>query len=289
MTIIGLKKAEQGEPTRMEDNLKIKEIVKEKYGAIALKTDKQTSCSCCRGADVSDAEIYTTFSQDYSGLDGYMKDADLGLGCGIPTDAVSLQPGETVVDLGSGAGNDVFIARRIVGPEGKVIGIDMTESMIERARENARKLGAANVEFRLGDIENMPIEDNTADVVVSNCVINLVPDKRKAFQEIYRILQPKGRFGISDIVIKGKLPAKIQSAAEMYAGCVAGALNKDAYLGIVAEAGFSNISLKKEKVYAIPNSILLQYLSQQELDAFKNSGAQILSIMVYGEKPEGNT
>ena len=289
MTIIGLKKAEQGEKTRMDDKLKIKEIVKEKYGAIALKTDKKASCSCCCGGDVSDAEIYTTFSQDYSRLDGYMKDADLGLGCGIPTDAVNLQPGETVVDLGSGAGNDVFIARRIVGPEGKVIGIDMTESMIERARENARKLGAANVEFRLGDIENMPIEDNTADVVVSNCVINLVPDKLKAFQEIYRILKPKGRFGISDIVITGKLPAKIQSAAEMYAGCVAGALNKDAYLGIVAEAGFTNISLKKEKVYAIPDSILLQYLSQQELDEFKNSGAQILSITVYGEKPEGNT
>ena len=261
-------------------------LVKEQYTEIAKATDQGASCSCCCCGDVSDAEIYTTFTGLF-GLDGYMKDADLGLGCGIPTDAVSLQPGETVVDLGSGAGNDVFIARRIVG--GKVIGIDMTESMIERARENARKLGAANVEFRLGDIENMPIEDNTADVVVSNCVINLVPDKLKAFQEIYRILKPQGRFGISDIVITGKLPAKIQSAAEMYAGCVAGALNKDAYLGIVAEAGFTNISLKKEKVYAIPDSILLQYLSQQELDEFKNSGAQILSITVYGEKPEGNT
>lgn len=287
MTIIGLKKAEQGKKTRMDDKLKIKEIVKEKYGAIALKADKQASCCCC--GDVSDAEIYTTFSQDYSRLDGYMKDADLGLGCGVPTDAVNLQFGETVVDLGSGAGNDVFIARRIVGPAGIVIGIDMTESMIERARENARKLGAANVEFRLGDIENMPIDDNTADVVVSNCVINLVPGKLKAFQEIYRILKPKGRFGISDIVITGKLPAKIQSAAEMYAGCVAGALNKDAYLGIVAEAGFANISLKKEKVYALPDSILLQYLLQQELDEFKNSRTQILSITVYGEKPEGTT
>jgi SAM-dependent methyltransferase len=273
----------------MDDKLKIKEIVKEKYGAIALKTDKKASCSCCCSGEISDAEIYTTFSQDYSRLDGYMKDADLGLGCGIPTDAVNLQPGDIVVDLGSGAGNDVFIARRIVGPEGKVIGIDMTESMIERARENARKLGAANVEFRLGDIENMPIEDTTADVVVSNCVINLVPDKLKAFQEIYRILKPKGRFGISDIVVTGRLPAKIQSAAEMYAGCVAGALNRDAYLGIVAEAGFTNISLKKETVYALPDSILLQYLSQQELDAFKNSGAQILSITVYGEKPESTT
>lgn len=268
----------------MDDKLKMKEIVKEKYGAIALKTDKKASCTCCCSGS-TDAEIYTTFSQDYSMLDGYMKDADLGLGCGIPTDAVNLQPGDTVVDLGSGAGNDVFIARRIVGPEGKVIGIDMTESMIKRARENARKLGAANVEFRLGDIENMPIEDNTADVVVSNCVINLVPDKLKAYQEIYRVLKPGGRFGISDIVVNGKLPWKIQSAAEMYAGCVAGALTKDAYLNSVAEAGFATIAIKKEKVFSLPDSILLNYLSQSEIDQYKESGVQILSITVYGEKP----
>ena len=271
----------------MDDKLKIKEIVKEKYGSIALKEEGKQACSCCCG-DVSDAEIYTTFSQDYSKLDGYVKDADLGLGCGIPTDAADLQQGETVVDLGSGAGNDVFIARRTVGPQGRVIGIDMTEAMIERARENARKLGAENVEFRLGDIENMPVDDNTAHVVVSNCVINLVPDKLKAFQEIYRILRPKGRFAISDIVLEGALPAKIRAAAEMYAGCVAGAMSRDAYLGIAAEAGFENISIKKEKVYVIPDSILLLYLTQEEIEEFNNSGVQIISITIYGEKPKGD-
>ncbi len=136
--------------------------------------------------------IYTTFSQDYSKKDGYVKDADLGLGCGMPTDTAAIKPGETVIDLGSGAGNDVFIAQRIVGTTGRVIGIDMTQAMIELAQQNAGKLGYKNVEFRLGDIEQMPIDDNTADVVVSNCVINLVPDKLKAFQEIHRVLKPAG-------------------------------------------------------------------------------------------------
>ena len=268
----------------MSSKDEIKKIVKKKYAEIAKKSPAAASCSCCCPGGTA-ADIYTTFSPDYSKKDGYVKDADLGLGCGMPTDTAAIKPGETVIDLGSGAGNDVFIAQRIVGPSGRVIGIDMTQAMIELAQQNARKLGYKNVEFRLGDIEHMPIEGNTADVVVSNCVINLVPDKLKAFQEIYRILKPKGRFGISDIVITGKLPAKIQSAAEMYAGCVAGALNKDAYLGIVAEAGFTNISLKKEKVYAIPDAILLQYLSQEELNTFKNSDVRILSITVYGEKP----
>ena len=233
----------------------------------------------------SDQEIYTTFHQDYTGRDGYVKDADLGLGCGIPTDAVQLQAGETVVDLGSGAGNDAFIAQRLVGQTGRVIGIDMTQAMIDRAQENARKLGCENVEFRLGDIEQMPLDDAVADVVVSNCVINLVPDKHAAFREIYRILKPGGRFGISDIVVTGVLPAKIQTAAEMYAGCIAGAVSKDEYMGIVARAGFVNIAVKKETVYAIPDGALLKYLSQDEIDDYKKSGVRILSITVYGEKP----
>jgi len=268
----------------MKSPSKIKEIVKEKYGEIAKTTGMKTSCSCCCSGD-SSADVYTTFHQDYSKKDGYVKDADLGLGCGIPTDAVKLKLGETVIDLGSGAGNDVFIAQKLVGTTGKVIGIDMTQAMIDRARENAAKLGYKNVEFRLGDIEQLPVDDNTADVVVSNCVINLVPDKLKAFQGIFRVLKPGGRFGISDIVITGKLPAKIQEAAEMYAGCVAGALNKEVYLSIVAETGFANIDVKKEKVYAIPDVILLKHLSQDELHEYKQSGVRILSITVYGEKP----
>jgi len=268
----------------MEGKDKIKNIVKEKYAEIAKKSDAGYSCSgCCSGSPAAD--IYTTFSPDYSKKDGYVKDADLGLGCGIPTDTVNIKPGETVVDLGSGAGNDIFIAQRLVGATGTVIGIDMTEAMIERARQNAVKFGYTNVEFRLGDIEQLPVADDIADVVVSNCVINLVPDKLKAFQEIYRILKPGGRFGVSDIVITGTLPPKIQSAAEMYAGCVAGALNKDNYLQLIAEAGLAGVSITKEIVYAIPDAVLLQYLSLDELHDYKQSGARIISITVYGEKP----
>ena len=228
---------------------------------------------------------YTVFSQDYAKKDGYVKDADLGLGCGMPTDTAAIKPGETVIDLGSGAGNDVFIAQRIVGATGRVIGIDMTQDMIELAQRNAGKLGYENVEFRLGDIEQMPVEDNTADVVVSNCVINLVPDKLKAYQEIYRVLKPGGRFAISDIVVNGKLPPALQSAAEMYAGCVAGAVNKDAYMGIVAKAGFAGIAIAKEKVFALPDSVLSKFLSPSEIDDYKKSGVIILSITFYGEKP----
>jgi len=268
----------------MKSKDQIKKIVKEKYGEIARKAAIDSSCSCC-GSGSTATSIYTTFSPDYSKKDGYVKDADMGLGDGIPTDTVNIKPGETVVDLGSGAGNDVFIAQRLVGATGTVIGIDMTEAMIEKAKQNTQKLGYNNVEFRLGDIEQLPVADNTADVVVSNCVINLVPDKLRAFQEICRVLKPGGRFGISDIVITGTLPAKIQSAAEMYAGCVAGALNKDTYLQMIAKAGFARVSITKEKVYAIPDDVLSKYLSKEELDDYKQSGVQILSITVYAEKP----
>jgi len=268
----------------MKSDDEIKKVVKEKYGEIARTSGEGSSCSCCCSGGTA-APIYTTFSQDYSKKDGYVKDADLGLGCGIPTDTVNIKPGETVVDLGSGAGNDVFIAQRLVGATGTVIGIDMTEAMIERARQNAKKLGYKNVEFRLGEIERLPVNANAADVIVSNCVINLVPDKLKAFQEIYRVLKPGGRFGISDIVITGTLPPKIQSAAEMYAGCVAGALKKDTYVRIIADAGFTGVAIAKEKVYAIPDAVLLQYLSPDELHDYKQSGTQIVSITVYGEKP----
>lgn len=288
MTFICLAGCLNNEPrkgTIMKSENKIKEIVKEKYAAIARASGAATSCSCsCCCSGEPTADIYTTFRQNYSKKEGYVKEADLGLGCGIPTDTVNLKPGETVIDLGSGAGNDVFIAQRIVGESGKVIGVDMTPAMIDKAKQNAEKLGYKNVEFRLGDIEALPIDDNTADVVISNCVINLVPDKLKAFQEIYRVLKPGGRFGISDIVVTGKLPEKIKSAAEMYAGCIAGALNKDDYLDIVAKAGFVNIAIKKESIYAIPDAALLKYLSPDEINDYKQSGVQILSITVYGEK-----
>jgi len=263
----------------------IKQVVKEKYGEIAKHGKIHSSCSCCSSDTAADVD-YTFFSEDYSKLEGYNPDADLGLGCGIPTDAAKIKPGDTVIDLGSGAGNDVFVARRLVGEAGRVIGIDMTQEMIEKAQENNRKLGYANVEFRFGEIENLPVEDNTANVVISNCVLNLVPDKLKAYQEIYRVLKSGGHFSISDIVLTGILPAKIQAAAEMYAGCVAGALMKEDYINCIRKAGFSNISVVKNKPMTIPDTMLSQLLSVEELKAFKASGSVILSITVYGQKPE---
>jgi SAM-dependent methyltransferase len=226
-----------GERSMREDE--IKQIVKEKYGEIAQQgTARKKSCSCCGPAGAEGVD-FTVFSEDYSSLEGYNPEADLGLGCGIPTGAVVIRPGDTVLDLGSGAGNDVFVARRMAGESGRVIGIDMTQSMIERARKNNRKLGYTNVKFRFGEIESLPVENGSVDVVVSNCVLNLVPDKLRAYREIYRVLKPGGCFGISDVVLTGELPAKIKAAAEMYAGCVAGALKKQEYLGIIRQAGFT--------------------------------------------------
>src|SRR5690606_33945095 len=212
-------------------------------------------------------------------------DADLGLGCGLPTEFAKMKEGDTVVDLGSGAGNDAFIARKIVGAEGKVIGIDFTPEMIEKARENAEKLGFNNIEFRQGDIEDMPLTSNKADVIVSNCVLNLVPNKHKVFSEIYRVLKPAGHFSIYDIVLEGPLPERWKQVAELYAGCVAGAIQKQAYLKMIEEAGFTKIELQKEKEIVLPDEILANYLSQDEIEQYKASNSRIKSITVYAEKP----
>lgn len=224
-------------------------------------------------------------TDDYSEMKGYNADADLGLGCGLPTQFAKIKKGDVVVDLGSGAGNDCFIARAETGETGKVIGIDFTLAMIEKARANVEKLKYNNVEFRQGDIENIPVADNTADVVVSNCVLNLVPDKDKAVSEIYRILKPGGHFSISDIVLIGNLPEKIRNAAEMYAGCVSGALQKNVYLEIIQNNNFENIIIQKEKTIILPDDILSNYLSQEDINQFKQSGAGIYSITVYADKP----
>ncbi|HRJ86200.1 MAG TPA: methyltransferase domain-containing protein, partial [Ignavibacteria bacterium] len=189
-----------------------------------------------------------------------------------------------VVDLGSGAGNDCFVARAETGDTGRVIGIDMTPAMVEKAKANAAKLGFANVEFHLAEIEKMPLADNTADVVVSNCVMNLIPNKVNAFREVYRITKPGGHFSISDIVLTGELPLKMKTAATMYAGCVSGAVLKDEYLEIVKNAGFKNISIQKEKLITIPDQILLDYMTIDEAKQFIRSGSGIFSITVYAEK-----
>ena len=271
----------------METNQEIKEVVRKKYSEIVIN-NQDCGCSCC-GTDGGVTFDYTIMSDDYSKIEGYFSDADLGLGCGLPTEYAGIKTGHIVLDLGSGAGNDVFISRRIVGESGKVIGIDFTDEMIDKARINCDKLGYNNVEFRKGDIENMPIGACTIDVIISNCVLNLVPDKQKAFSEMYRVLKPGGHFCVSDIVIKGELPENLRSAAAIYTGCVGGALNKNEYLRIINESGFENVEIPKEKKISIPDEILLSYISQDELIKFKASGVEILSSTIVAKKPITNS
>ena len=266
----------------METNTEIKEVVRKKYAEIAV-SNQDCVCSCC-GTDAGATFDYTIMSDDYKKIDGYYSEADLGLGCGLPTEFAGIKEGNIILDLGSGAGNDVFIARRIVGDSGKVIGLDFTDEMIDKARLNCDKLGYHNVEFRKGDIEKMPIGACSIDVVISNCVLNLVPDKTKAFSEIYRVLKPGGHFCVSDIVLKGELPDNLKSAAAMYTGCVSGALEKQEYLKIISDTGFIETSIPKEKRINIPDEILLGYIKQEELEAFKVSGAEILSVTVISSK-----
>ena len=270
----------------MKTNASLKEVVKEKYGSIASQSKTQNASSCCGAtACCGGDDAYAVMADEYSHLDGYNPDADLGLGCGLPTEFAKMKEGDTVVDLGSGAGNDAFIARKVVGANGRVIGIDFTPEMITKARENAEKLAFNNIEFRQGDIEEIPLTSNKADVVVSNCVLNLVPNKHKVFSEIYRILKPGGHFSISDIVLEGFLPEKWKEVAELYAGCVSGAIQKQEYLGIIDEAGFQNVVLQKEKDITLPDEILANYLNEEEIAQYKSGKSRIKSITVYAEKP----
>lgn len=262
----------------------IKSIVQEKYGAIAKQSLLQNKTSCCGSTDSCCDVDYTIFSDDYSNQAGYNPDADLGLGCGLPTEFAGIKKGDHVLDLGSGAGNDCFVAHALTGPEGQITGLDFTDAMLEKARLNAEKLGFTNIEFVKGDIEEIPLPDNSFDVVISNCVLNLVPDKEKAFSQIYRVLKPEGHFCISDVVIIGELPDTLQKDAEMYAGCVSGAIQKSDYLQLIASKGFSEIQVRKEKQITIPNEILVRYLSIDELVKFNNSGTGIFSITVTAVK-----
>ncbi|GAA4340723.1 arsenite methyltransferase [Flaviaesturariibacter amylovorans] len=268
----------------MQTEQELKNLVREKYAQIAAQ-DKDTNAASCCGAGGCSTEVYNIMSDDYTQLEGYNADADLGLGCGLPTQFAMITPGQTVIDLGSGAGNDAFIARHEAGESGKVIGIDFTPEMIEKARHNAEVRGFNNVEFRQGDIEKMPVTANTADVIVSNCVLNLVPNKDGVFKEIFRVLKPGGHFSISDIVLVGNLPANIRNAAEMYAGCVSGAIQREVYLELIKVNGFTSILVQKEKQIIIPDDILRNYLSESELESFKRSDVGIYSITVYAQKP----
>jgi arsenite methyltransferase len=272
--------------TTQENATHLKDIVKERYTQIADQTRDENATGCCGTACGCNTIDEALMAEDYTKLQGYVADADLGLGCGLPTEFAQIKAGDTVIDLGSGAGNDVFVARSIVGESGKVIGIDMTQRMIEKARINASKLNVSNVEFRLGEIENMPVAGETADVIVSNCVLNLVPNKQKAFQETFRVLKTGGHFSVSDIVVEGDLPENLKQAAEMYVGCVSGAIQKAEYLDHIKKAGFSNIQIQKEKKISIPDDILKQYISETEIKSLHDSDTRILSITVYAEKNE---
>lgn len=267
----------------MKKDQELKDIVKERYSKIAEQGKAENAASCC-GATTPSNKIYNIMMDDYSETQGYNEEADLGLGCGLPTQFAKIKKGDTVIDLGSGAGNDCFVARHETGVEGKVIGIDFTPIMIEKARANAEKLGYNNVEFREGDIDAMPVSDAVADVIVSNCVLNLVPNKQLVIKEIYRVLKPGGHFSISDIVLVGNLPEALKNDAEMYAGCVAGAIQKSEYLKMITDQGFQNVTIQKEKPITIPDDILNKYLSEDEMKTFNTAATGIFSITVYAEK-----
>jgi SAM-dependent methyltransferase len=222
-----------------EDN--IKNTVLDYYADIAT-----SGKSCCTGSSCcSSSELIQV------GDDSIIRESDLGLSCGLPTQYADLKPGETVLDLGSGAGVDVFRAAQIVGPQGYVIGVDMTPEMITRARANAVKGEYTNVEFRLGEIESLPIDDGSIDLVISNCVINLSPDKSGVFSEIFRVLKPGGRVSISDIVTTGNVPESVRQDMSLWVGCISGALDRDVYIGLLEETGFSSIQVHQYQEYDI--------------------------------------
>ena len=260
----------------------IKAVVRARYGAIAEGAPQ----GCCGSSAGCGDTALDMIGGAYADLEGYVADADLGLGCGVPTRHAGIREGHVVLDLGSGAGIDAFVARRSVGESGRVIGVDMTAAMIERAGANAARLDYGNVEFRLGEIERLPVEDDTVDVVISNCVLNLVPDKAKAFAETYRVLRPGGHFCVSDIVATGTLPDGIRRAAALYVGCVAGALPESDYLAVIREAGFEDVRIAERKPIALPDEVLREHLPEAELAAFRESGIGLLSVTALGAKPE---
>ena len=260
---------------------KVKQIIREKYGEIA----RQGGSGCCGAGGTCDPLAGGSFAEGYEHLDGYVAEADLGLGCGLPTQDAVIRPGDTVLDLGSGAGNDVFVARALAGPGGSVIGVDMVPDMVARARANAARLGADNVTFHLGDIEQLPLPDGQVDVVISNCVLNLVPDKARAFAEIFRVLKPGGHFSVSDIVLEGRLPEAMMDAAVMYVGCVAGAQQQHEYLDTIGAAGFVDVEVRRRRPIDLPDDLLRQAVPDDAVESFRSSGAGVWSLSVFGRRP----
>jgi len=258
----------------------LKSIVKEKYGKIALQSESDQPVSCCGPSSSCCDTDYTIFSENYEGLQGYNPEADLGLGCGLPTEFAGLKSGQHVLDLGSGAGNDCFVARAIVGETGKVTGLDFSDEMLAKARRNAEKLGFTNVDFVTGDIETMPFANNQFDVIISNCVLNLVPDKHRAFAEIMRVLKPGGHFCVSDVVVGGGLPEKLREDAELYAGCISGAISLEEYMEAVESSGFREIRIHKQRRIELPENLLKSHFDEPELQDFLSGETGIFSVTV---------
>jgi len=266
-----------------ETNNQLREIVRQKYAEIVTSSLPDCETSCCESGEHAEGD-FNMIGDAYDGVSGYVADADLGLSCGVPVEHSGLQAGQTVLDLGSGAGLDVFVARNEVGESGHVIGVDMTAEMIAKARENADKSGFDNVEFRLGEIEHLPVVSNSIDVVISNCVLNLVPDKQRAFAEIFRVLKPGGHFCISDIVSSQQLPDWLKGIAEAYAGCVAGAIPKQDYLSLIKETGFSQITVASERRIQVPAELIAKSLTAEQQAEATDNDLHVLSVTVTARK-----
>ena len=258
----------------------LRTLVREQYGAVAQK-----DTSCCGTTSVNAADAFNIIGDAYKSVEGYVAEADLGLGCGVPTEHAGIKPGHTVLDLGSGAGVDAFVARSLVGETGRVYGVDMTPEMVAKARANAAKLNYQNVEFRLGEIEKLPFEMNSIDVVISNCVLNLVLDKAGAFAEIYRVLRPGARFCVSDVVASAPLPDSIRNVAALYVGCIAGAEAEQRYLEVIRSAGFKDPRIVKSQRVGVPDSALSNILPPDAIAAVRKSDLHIKSVTVIGVKP----
>jgi arsenite methyltransferase len=261
----------------------LRDDVRRKYAEIARDRPAKDTPNCC-GQSQAEANSVDMIGDAYRDTEGYVAEADLGLGCGLPVEHAGMRPGNTVLDLGCGAGLDAFVARREVGSDGLVIGVDMTAEMVARARENAAKLGFDNTDFRLGEIEHLPVRSGTVDVVISNCVLNLVPDKQRVFAEIHRVLRPGGHFCISDIVASRPLPEWVKGIAEAYAGCVSGAIPKGEYLDIVAAAGFGDVRVRAEKRIEVPAELLRRHLSPARRREAEADDLHVMAITVTAVK-----
>lgn len=277
------------------DEIQIKEKVRERYARVAVEG---TSCcstqnSCCGGGSVQEISQLLGYSQEE--LSQVPEGANLGLGCGNPVALAALQEGQTVMDLGSGAGFDCFLAARKVGAKGKVIGVDMTPEMVQKARENAKAGGFENVEFRLGEIEHLPAPDNSVDVIISNCVINLAPDKAQVFREAFRVLKPGGKLLVSDIVLEGELPEAIRNSVAAYIGCVAGAMQKEDYLKAMEKAGFQDVRVVEQTGFSLDYlahdptvAAVAESLSVTPREELAKAAEAVASVRVQAIKPQNN-